>query len=101
MDLRSRAREFIHHPPGRRFASLHADPNRRSNLFQRGFGIIGGLVCVVLGTVMLVTPGPGILMLAVGGVLLAQTSPQLAQAFDSAELWLRRRLRIGGRKRGG
>lgn len=57
---------------------------------MRTFRIAGGFILIALGTVMLVTPGPGWLAIAAGLTL-------LAREYEWARRW-RDRLREQGRK---
>ena len=52
--------------------------------------ILAGTLLFALGLVMLVAPGPGILVVMVGGALLAEESLFMARALDWSEVKIRR-----------
>jgi hypothetical protein len=52
--------------------------------------ILGGTALIAVGLVMLVAPGPGILVVAIGGALLAEESLLAARALDWLEVKIRR-----------
>ena len=52
--------------------------------------ILGGTLLFALGLVMLVAPGPGILVVVVGGALIAEESLLMARALDWSEVKIRR-----------
>jgi hypothetical protein len=57
---------------------------------MRMLTIVGGTLLVGVGVVMLVAPGPGILVIGVGGALLAEESLTAARILDWLELRIRR-----------
>lgn len=90
-------------PPGRRFQARYwrhrGSGNQRPMLIRLTLLTVGA-VLAVLGLLMLVLPGPGILVLAVAGGFFATESLRIARSLDWIEvvarkLWqrLRRRLR--------
>jgi hypothetical protein len=83
--------------PGRRFASVYEErhrlPGRRA---ARALVIAAGMALVVLGTLMILTPGPGALFAVLGASLVASESRGFAHALDWCELRLRAMLgRLG------
>ena len=84
--------DFVRSPPGRRFQELH---ERRApcSALKRWGRLVGGVLLCLAGLVMLVAPGPGILILLIGGGLMAQESVAVARFLDSAEVGIRRRLK--------
>jgi hypothetical protein len=78
-------------PPGERFKRRYfsnRELGRRG--VKRALMIIAGAALVALGLFMLIAPGPGILVLIVGGALVAEESLPAARFLDSAELRIRR-----------
>ena len=65
-----------------RVRARRAQHRERNRLYRIAFAIVGFLVCIA-GVVMLVTPGPGILVIIVGLTM-------LALEFAWAERWLER-----------
>jgi hypothetical protein len=90
--IAERWRCFRESPPGMRFQERY---RRTANaLGWRRWAVLccGGLLCLV-GVLLLVLPGPGVVLLAVGAFLLAEQSESCARLLDRAELRLRRMLR--------
>ena len=88
--LRLEWKRFLDADPGTRFARLH----ERKQAGGRGLAARlawWGMGCTLLlaGVVMLVTPGPGLLTLALGAGCIAQESPGFARKCDRLELRLR------------
>ena len=79
-------------PPGRRFrTSFERRQQERPRAFHRKILAIGtGVLAMGLGLVMLIAPGPGILFLALGAMLIAQESLSAARTLDWMDLRLRR-----------
>jgi uncharacterized protein (TIGR02611 family) len=65
-----------------RVRARRAQHRERNRLYRIAFAVVGFLVCIA-GVVMLVTPGPGILVIIVGLTM-------LALEFAWAERWLER-----------
>jgi hypothetical protein len=86
--------EFAHGKPGRRFEDRY---NRQRHHGERPatriIGFTAGIALSMLGLILLVAPGPGVLLLLVGGGLIAQQSLSVARALDRVEVWLRNVLR--------
>jgi uncharacterized membrane protein HdeD (DUF308 family) len=80
---------FARSPPGRRFQELYERRAPRS-ILKRWGRLLGGVLLCLAGLVMLVAPGPGILILLIGGALMAQESVAVARVLDRAELRIRR-----------
>jgi hypothetical protein len=90
MRLKEEWRAFVRAEAGTRFARLH----ERKQAGRRGWwGRLAwwgmGVALMLAGLVMLVTPGPGILTLALGAACIAQESLPVALRCDRAELRLR------------
>ena len=85
-------RLFSAPPPGKRFrASFDRRRQERPGSFHKKILAIGtGVIIMGLGLVMLIAPGPGILFLAVGAMLIAQESLSAARTLDWADIRLRR-----------
>jgi uncharacterized protein (TIGR02611 family) len=77
--------------PGHRFQQEyeHHRESKRGRL-TRIISVGVGLVIVAIGIVGLPAPGPGFLVIALGGALLARESRDVARALDWAEVRLRR-----------
>jgi hypothetical protein len=84
--------DFARSPPGRRFQKLYESRPPCSPLKRWG-RLVGGVLLCLAGLVMLVAPGPGILILLIGAALMAQESAAVARALDRAEVRIRRRLK--------
>lgn len=79
--------------PGRRFSDRY---HRRQSRIARFLVGAAGAVLIVLGALLVLTPGPGLVVLLAGALLLAGESRAAARWLDAAELRVRevaRRLR--------
>ncbi|MGH7562450.1 MAG: PGPGW domain-containing protein [Gemmatimonadales bacterium] len=96
--IRAGLERLIHAEPGNRFRSYYRAhrAEHRSGL-SRGLWILGGLLLVAIGIVALPAPGPGTLIIAAGGALLARESGTVARILDGTELALRRGWRAARR----
>lgn len=86
--------QFKRSRPGRRFQD-HYDRksgSRGGALWRCGVIAGGALLCLV-GLFFMAVPGPGIPILALGAVLIAQQSEGTARLLDRSELALRKMLR--------
>lgn len=88
--LKERWRELRHGEPGRRFRARY----ERRKCANRGAArkcliCILGAVIVLAGIVLMPLPGPGILIVAFGALLMAEGSRTVADALDSLELRVR------------
>jgi hypothetical protein len=86
MNLRKLARGT----PGRRFTDRYST-RRGHGAVAKALAIAVGSGLVVLGAIMLVTPGPGALVLLLGAALVAGESQRCARGLDRLELALRAR----------
>jgi len=75
--------------PGRRFNDRYAHAQRRRSRLAAALVIAGGIGLVIVGLLMLVSPGPGVLLMLFGAALLAGESARIARALDRMELALR------------
>jgi uncharacterized protein (TIGR02611 family) len=74
--------------PGRRFQSRH-EKARRGGLLRKWALIVGGALLVLAGIVFLPLPGPGMLIILAGALLMAEESRGAARALDWMELRFR------------
>jgi len=96
--LRRNMRTFMTVPSGRRFRAHYERMRARPGMWRAVLAIGGGLVLVALGIVMLVTPGPGFIVAAIGAALIAGESLVAARILDRIDLavtrvWARWRAR--------
>lgn len=76
--------------PGKRFQDRYERRSeRRGNTFVRVLYLAIGIALFALGLVLLIAPGPGFLLIFVGGALIAEESLLFAKGLDRAELRLR------------
>lgn len=87
LDLTGWARRLKAAKPGERFQEFYRDrrESRRSPV-QTVLTIALGTTLVAAGLVALVAPGPGILLIALGGGLLGGESEVVARTLDTAEV---------------
>lgn len=83
--------------PGKRFQELYRRRHERHASALRRLGLVAaGLLLILLGALMILTPGPGGAILVAGALLVAAQSRRAARLFDRSEIRLRglaRRLR--------
>jgi hypothetical protein len=75
--------------PGRRFMARYRHRRRSRNQWLHALTMAGAVALVLLGLILLVTPGPGSLVLILGATLLARQSRRAAMMLDRAELRVR------------
>lgn len=76
--------------PGRRFVSFYEERHRHpEGQATRALVMAAGLALLLLGTLMIVTPGPGVVFVLLGASLVASESRGMAHALDWCELRLR------------
>jgi Flp pilus assembly protein TadB len=93
-DLKQNWRRFKAGPPGRRFQQQFRYRQQfRSGPVRKALIIAGGILVAAAGIFFLFAPGPGIIILLIGAVMIAQESFLAARAFDRIEIHLRRFLR--------
>ena len=79
--------------PGHRFVAYHDwRAQRIRHRWIKPLYMTLSMLLIPVGVIMLVTPGPGILMLVAGLGLIAQVSRRWAGWLDQMERWCRRRL---------
>jgi hypothetical protein len=85
--LKARWRAFAAVPRGERFQSHHRQTHRKdASRWTRYATIAAAVVLIALGILMIVLPGPGLLAILAGGVLLAGESLLAARALDRLDL---------------
>ena len=97
--LRSGWRELRQGEPGRRFRDRY-ERRRRQNRhggFRKWGVVVLGVLIVLAGIVLLPLPGPGMLVVAAGALLMAEESRAVARLLDAIEV--RARSLIGRRTR--
>jgi uncharacterized protein (TIGR02611 family) len=76
--------------PGKRFQNrYHRRKNRRGSAIVRVLYLAVGITLFAFGLVLLLAPGPGFLVIFLGGAMIAEESLLVARALDWAELRLR------------
>jgi hypothetical protein len=83
--------------PGERFVRHHRHAVRASSHWTG----VGGVLLIVLGIALSLTPGPGFAFVLVGAALLAARSLTLARRLDQMELRMRRLFPVRSRRRSG
>ncbi len=86
---------FEESPPGERFERRYRARKKGGKAWVRVASVIVGLALIVGGAILLVIPGPGLLVIAFGGGLVAQEFHWMAVALDWLELRLRELFRWG------
>jgi hypothetical protein len=88
--LKRRVRRFMAAPSGTRFRAYHERLSQRPNLTRTLLVVGCGLILLALGLVMLVLPGPGLLVAAIGAALIAGESLSAARLLDRIDSALTR-----------
>jgi len=98
--LRSAWRELREAPPGRRFQQrFERRRSRPRSALRKALWVGASILVIAIGVIALPLPGPGLLIIALGALPIAEESRTVARRLDALELWLRRRLRSSGRPR--
>lgn len=94
LGFKQRWQRFAAVPPGQRFREHfnRRQASKPSALHKRILAMGAGILIMGLGLIMLIAPGPGILVLLLGATLIAQESLSAARFMDWADLRLRRLL---------
>jgi hypothetical protein len=80
--------------PGSRFLDHYQRrQHHRSGRLMRTVLIGAGASLIVLGSIMLLTPGPGAVVLLLGALIVASESRSAARALDRCEIQIRASLR--------
>ena len=88
--LKQSWRDFEEDTPGKRFQDYYKRRHQsRQSAWRKALFIAGGLLIVAAGVFMLIAPGPGLLVVFLGAVLIAQQSLLAARTLDWLELRLR------------
>jgi hypothetical protein len=66
------------------------DRPTRSSKFRAVAEIVLGIALILVGVGMLVAPGPGLVVLAIGGTLVARHVPWARRRLEAVGRWLRR-----------
>lgn len=91
--LRRRWNAFRSEPAGTRFQRRYRRSASRPSGWLRKCGVLlAATVLIVLGLVMLVLPGPGLLALLLGAVLIAEESRLAARLLDRVDFAISRGL---------
>ena len=95
-DLKESWKTFRKGRPGDRFESFFR-ARRKNRDGSRIALLIVGILLIAGGVILLFIPGPGLLLIAFGGALVAQQSLWMAKLLDEIELVARRMARLAAR----
>lgn len=87
--LKQKWQTFKAAPAGERFIRRY-EANRHASAWVKVGSTVGGIVLIAAGALLLVIPGPGIPVVAIGAALIAQQFRWAATFLDGTELFLRR-----------
>ena len=79
---------FLGGEPGHRFTGRYLS-TRHVSALRKPLAMAGGSILVLAGAVLMLTPGPGLLVMLSGAMLIASESPRAARALDRLELAVR------------
>ena len=88
--LRRNMRTFMTVPSGRRFRAHYERMRAKPGAWRAVLAFGGGLILIALGIVMVVTPGPGLVVAIIGAALIAGESLFAARVLDRMDLWASR-----------
>jgi hypothetical protein len=89
--LKRRWRRLKAGQPGARFQRQYRENREsRKSVLQRWGSAAAGVGLILVGILLLFIPGPGLVLIAAGGAVLARESQVLARAMDWAEVRGRR-----------
>ena len=90
-NLKKHTTRFLKYESGKRFVHYYDLVNRhiKDNLSIKIFLIAIGVVLFCVGFILLFIPGPGMLFIAISGVLFCLSSRKLALFFDRTEMKIR------------
>lgn len=91
--LKNHWREIADGEPGKRFQHRFEQKEREGRSAAHIFKMVAAVVLIAAGIVFLVIPGPGSVLIVIGGALLAEGSSKVARALDWTEMRLRKLLR--------
>ena len=90
LNLKQRVRRFMSAPSGTRFQARYQRLRRRPHAMRTILASGLGLLLIAAGLVLLVLPGPGILVATIGAALIAGESLTLARQLDRLDVVLTR-----------
>ena len=82
--------------PGHRFQTIYHErhkPTTGGHFSRYILNIAGGVALVIVGLILVPAPGPGLLIVALGGALLAREFLVVARLLDGVEIKLRNWMR--------
>jgi hypothetical protein len=85
--LRRNVHAFMTVPSGRRFRAHYERMRAKPGVLRAVLAVGAGLLLLALGIVMMVTPGPGLIVAALGGALIAGESIFAARILDRVDLF--------------
>src|ERR671931_2822017 len=91
-NLRRSWQRFKAGRPGHRFEQQFSRQRASRSLAQKAFFIVVGILLIASGLFFLFVPGPGLVLVLLGAVLVAQQSLLAARALDWTEIRVRKLL---------
>lgn len=85
-------KDFFRDRAGERFKHRY-ERTKNYGPLRRWLTLLGGGLLVVVGLILMPLPGPGILIAAFGGAVMAGQSLRIARWLDAVEVGVRRLLR--------
>jgi hypothetical protein len=95
--LKNNWRELADDEPGKRFQHRYEQKQREGRSAAHLFKMVAAVILIAAGVVLLVIPGPGSVLIVLGGAMLAEGSMSVARALDWTEMRIRRLLLKAGR----
>jgi hypothetical protein len=88
--LKTNWRELEQDPPGERFQRRYRRQHAKGHGKKNPLRLAAGLIVVALGLFLMPAPGPGTIVVLLGGTLLSQESLLAARLLDRSEVLARK-----------
>lgn len=79
-------------PPGKRFQNRYKRKHDEGGGKRKPLMLVAGVLLVAVGIFLMPAPGPGFIVVLLGGALLSEESLYVARALDRMEVWGRKLL---------
>jgi uncharacterized protein (TIGR02611 family) len=87
--LRSEWHQLEKDPPGKRFQNRYRRKHDERGGKKNPLMLVVGAVVMAVGVFLMPAPGPGVIVVLLGGALLSEESLFVARALDRLEVWVR------------
>jgi hypothetical protein len=88
--LKSDWHDLENDPPGKRFQNRYKRKHGEGGGKRKPLMLVAGVLLVAVGIFLMPAPGPGFIVVLLGGALLSEESMFVARALDRMEVWVRK-----------